>query len=186
MRIVLELDGRSVTVDVDLERSTVTIGAATYPFKIVGPPGDRVEIEIGGEPATVDDWPEGAPHPGRRFSVNGEIFRAAVTSRTDGAPGPVTAISPPPARTVAPPAAAAPTAPTGAGTAIRPPMPGKLLEVRVTEGQTVAAGEVLVVLEAMKMRNELTAPIAGRIEGLAAKAGETVRPAEVLLRIVPV
>jgi glutaconyl-CoA/methylmalonyl-CoA decarboxylase subunit gamma len=188
MRIVLELDGESIEVEVDLDLSVVRLGDTKYPFKIVAQTSDRIELEIAGESAAVDDWPEGALRPGRRFSVNGESRRAVVTSRTasdrSAAPGP----SPPTPRAGAVALSAAPApaaADAGPGVAIRPPMPGKVLEVRVTEGQTVSAGDILLVLEAMKMRNELTAPVAGRVQGIQARAGETARATDVLLRILP-
>ncbi|MCI4323504.1 MAG: biotin/lipoyl-binding protein [Thermoplasmata archaeon] len=188
MRIVLELDGKPTEVEVDLDLGTVRLGEATHPFKIVGQTADRIELEIAGEPAAVDDWSEGALRPGRRFSVNGETIRAVVTSRTEtgrsSPPSSAPASAPVPASSAARPSAA--SSDTGPGVAIRPPMPGKVLEVRVTEGQVVAAGDILLVLEAMKMRNELTAPVAGRVQGVAARAGETARASDVLLRILPI
>jgi biotin carboxyl carrier protein len=187
MRIVLELDGKPTEVEVDLDLGSVRLGEAKYPFKIVGQTADRIELEIAGEPAAVDDWSEGALRPGRRFSVNGEMLRAVVTSRSEtgrsSLPSSALASAPLPGPAAARQSASA--ADTGPGVAIRPPMPGKVLEVRVAEGQVVAAGEILLVLEAMKMRNELTAPVAGRVQGLTARAGETARASDVLLRILP-
>lgn len=63
------------------------------------------------------------------------------------------------------------------------PMPGKVLEVRVKEGQEVDKGEALLILEAMKMEHTLTAPRAGRIEALKAAAGEQVVEGAVLVTI---
>ena len=76
-----------------------------------------------------------------------------------------------PAAPAAAPAAAAPAAPaaaaapvvTGAGEAVNAPMPGTILKVNVTQGQKVAEGAVLCVLEAMKMENEILAPKAGTV-----------------------
>lgn len=84
-----------------------------------------------------------------------------------------------PAAPAAAPAAAAPAAPaaaavTGAGEAVNAPMPGTILKVNVTQGQKVAEGAVLCVLEAMKMENEILAPKAGTVTQVLAAKGATV------------
>jgi biotin carboxyl carrier protein len=60
------------------------------------------------------------------------------------------------------------------------PMPGKVVRVLVEQGATVEAGEGLVVVEAMKMQNEMKSPRAGRVTELHAKAGATVNTGDVL------
>ena len=74
------------------------------------------------------------------------------------------------------PAAAAPAAPvvTGAGEAVNAPMPGNILKVNVREGEAVKAGTVLVVLEAMKMENEIMAPKDGTVTQVLVSKGSTV------------
>jgi len=72
----------------------------------------------------------------------------------------------------------------GAG-ALDAPMPGKILEVRVAEGDAVEAGQPLVVLEAMKMENELRAAIDGVIERVSVKAGDAVEKGATLVVIGP-
>jgi 3-methylcrotonyl-CoA carboxylase alpha subunit len=69
--------------------------------------------------------------------------------------------------------------------AIIAPMPGKVIAVDVSEGQTVTAGQRLLVLEAMKMEHALTAPFDGLIEGLTVSAGAQVQVEAVLCRVVP-
>ena len=66
-------------------------------------------------------------------------------------------------------------------THVRPPMNGKLESVRVSAGQKVAKGDVLFVLEAMKMHNEVKAPVAGVVKAVHLKAGATVDPRQVVL-----
>jgi biotin carboxyl carrier protein len=63
---------------------------------------------------------------------------------------------------------------------IAAPMPGKVIRVLVAEGDLVEAGQGVVVVEAMKMQNELKAPKAGRVAALSAKEGSTVAAGEVL------
>ena len=63
---------------------------------------------------------------------------------------------------------------------IKAPMPGKVVRVLVAVGVTVEAGQGIVVVEAMKMQNELKAPRAGKVTGIAAKIGATVTAGEVL------
>ncbi len=69
--------------------------------------------------------------------------------------------------------------------AILAPMPGKVIAVDVSEGQTVIAGQRLLVLEAMKMEHALTAPFNGVVEGLAVTAGGQVQVDAVLAKVVP-
>ena len=69
--------------------------------------------------------------------------------------------------------------------AVSAPMPGVVAEVRVAPGEAVAAGQVVVVLESMKLFTPLAAETDGIVSGVACRAGQTVRAADVLLRIGP-
>lgn len=71
---------------------------------------------------------------------------------------------------------------SGAGV-IRAPMPGMVLRVEVEEGQAVESGAGLIVLEAMKMENEISAPTAGRVRAVRVGAGEAVEKGAVLVEI---
>ena len=71
----------------------------------------------------------------------------------------------------------------GGGGPVRSPMPGTVTVVEVTEGQRVAAGDRLVIVEAMKMEHVLTAPVDGVVRGLRATAGATVARDAVLLTV---
>ena len=94
------------------------------------------------------------------------IVPTAAPAAPAAAPAPVAA----PAATPAPAAAAAPVA----GEAVTAPMPGNILKVNVTEGQAVKEGDVLVVLEAMKMENEILAPKACTVKQVLVSKGATV------------
>jgi len=63
------------------------------------------------------------------------------------------------------------------------PMPGKIVRLLVAEGDTVEAGQGLLVMEAMKMQNEMKAPKAGRVVSLTARAGATVVAGDMLAAI---
>ena len=113
---------------------------------------------------------------GRTYEVEVEAGKAMLLDEYEAiAPAPVAA-APVAAAPAAAPAAAAPAAPvvTGAGEAVNAPMPGNILKVNVQNGQAVKAGEVLVVLEAMKMENEIMAPKAGTVTQVLVSKGSTV------------
>ena len=70
-------------------------------------------------------------------------------------------------------------APAGAGT-VTSPMPGTILDVKVSAGQAVKEGDLLMILEAMKMENEIFAPCAGTVSSVAVAKGAAVNPGDTL------
>jgi len=72
----------------------------------------------------------------------------------------------------------------GNGLAVTAPMPGTVLEVKVNNEDMVSKGQVLIVLEAMKMENEIVAPKDGKIGVIKALKGSTVKAGDVLLTII--
>ena len=83
----------------------------------------------------------------------------------------------------APQTAPAP-APTSGGTPVTAPMAGNIWKVVATEGQTVAAGDVLFILEAMKMETEVKAAQAGTVRGICVKAGDAVAVGDTVMNLV--
>ena len=88
-----------------------------------------------------------------------------------------------PAAEAAPAAPAAAPAVTGAGEVVSAPMPGTILKVNVTAGQAVKAGDVLCVLEAMKMENDITAPKDGTVSQVVTSKGASVSTGDALVVI---
>ena len=77
-----------------------------------------------------------------------------------------------------------PTAPVRAGSnEVSAPMPGTILQIKVTEGQSVKAGDVLCILEAMKMENEIVTPSAGTVASVNVTKGQTVASGDVLITV---
>ena len=115
---------------------------------------------------------------GKNYEVEVTEQDAVLLSVTDAAaPAPVAASVAAPVAAAAP--AAAPVA--GDGTKVPSPMPGTILSVNVTVGQAVKTGEVLLVLEAMKMENDIVAPCDGTIKQLLVSKGSTVNTDDVLI-----
>ena len=114
---------------------------------------------------------------GRTYEVEVEAGKAMLLSEYEAiAPAPAAAAPVAAAPAAAAPAAAAPAAPavTGAGDPVNAPMPGNILKVNVKAGDAVKAGTVLVVLEAMKMENEIMAPKDGTVTQVLVSKGSTV------------
>ena len=118
------------------------------------------------------------------ITVNGVAYSVSVEETAAGA-APVAAAAPaaPAAPKAAPAPAAAPKAAAGAAgaVAVKAPMPGNILDVKVKTGASVKAGDVLVILEAMKMENEIVAPQDGTVASINVNKGDTVNSGDVLV-----
>ena len=104
-----------------------------------------------------------------KVNVNGTLYEVEIEEMT-GAPA-------------AAPVAAAPAAPAGAGERVAAPMPGNILSVNVAAGDTVKKGQVLMILEAMKMENEIMAPCDGKVTAVAVTKGAAVESGALLCTI---
>ena len=129
-------------------------------------------------------------------TLNGKIYEVDVTETDAVVTGisqvPVVAVAPAAAPVAAPvvapvevaaaPAEAAPAAaPVSAdGTEIKAPMPGTVVGVKKNVGDAVKAGDVVIVLEAMKMENDIVAPCDGTVKAIVASKGSTVNTDDVL------
>ena len=88
-----------------------------------------------------------------------------------------------PAAPAAAPKAAAPKAASAGATAVNAPLPGNILKVKATQGSAVKKGDLLCVLEAMKMENEILAPADGTVTAVYAKEGTSVNTGNVLFEL---
>ena len=112
---------------------------------------------------------------GATYEVDVEEVGGAQTAAPVRAAAPVAAA---PVEAAAP--AAAPTA-TVAGESVKAPMPGNILDVKVKVGDTVKQGDALVVLEAMKMENDIPAPHDGKVVQVCVQKGATVNAGDALV-----
>ena len=117
---------------------------------------------------------------GRTYEVEVEAGKAMLLDEYAAvAPAAPAAAAPVAAAPVAAPAAA--PAVTGAGEAVTAPMPGNILKVNVNVGDAVKEGQVLVVLEAMKMENEIMAPKDGTVAQVVVAKGASVNTGDALV-----
>ena len=114
---------------------------------------------------------------GKNYEVEVTECDAVLLSVSDAVAAPAPVAAPVAA---APAAAPAGAAVAGDGTKVPSPMPGTILSVNVTVGQAVKTGDVLMVLEAMKMENDIVAPCDGTIKQLLVNKGSTVNTDDVL------
>lgn len=124
--------------------------------------GNRVfEVEVeAGEAMLVDEYEAYAPAPA-------------------AAPAPIAVPAAAPAAAAPAPAAAS----LASGEAVKSPMPGNILKINVTQGQKVSEGDVLLILEAMKMENEVTATKSGTVAQIAVTKGQVVETGTALVVI---
>ena len=110
----------------------------------------------------------------KEYMVEMEEFGATAVAAAPTQAAPVQAAPTPVAAPVAAPAAPAPVVRSGEGDPITAPMPGKILDIKVNVGDVVTENQVLAVLEAMKLENEIVAPRAGTITAVIATKGAPI------------
>jgi len=112
-------------------------------------------------------------------TVNGKAYDVEIVGQAPKKITPVAKPAAPAAKPAAAPAApaaapAAPAAAPGEGTPFKAPLPGTINDIKVAVGQTVNVGDVVLILEAMKMENEITAEKAGTITSITVNKGDSV------------
>lgn len=159
MYFTLELDGDTFDVTLAREGGTITVevDGEIHEMELDGSPGD-VTVTLGEADVHVEVRDDHVLVDGERLPFDVRDLRPgeAPGALGDGAAGAIQ---------------------------VRPPMPGKILEVHVAEGDEVAAGDVLCILEAMKMQNEVAAPRDGTVAAVHVEAGSAVEAKDVLVEL---
>lgn len=117
-----------------------------------------------------------------KITVNGTAYDVTVEEVAAGTVSAAPAAKPAPAVKAAP-APAPKAAAAGTGDPVKSPMPGTILDVKVAVGTAVKKGSVLVVLEAMKMENDIASPKDGTVTSVAVRKGDTVNSDDLLVTI---
>lgn len=116
-----------------------------------------------------------------RITVNGTAYDVAVEELAAGAAPAAAPVQAAPVAAAPAPAAPAPAPAAGAGSiTVSAPMPGKILNVKANVGASVKKGDVILVLEAMKMENDVVAPEDGTVASINVAAGDAVEAGDVL------
>jgi glutaconyl-CoA/methylmalonyl-CoA decarboxylase subunit gamma len=113
-----------------------------------------------------------------KIKIDGKLFEAEVEEIGGSTPA-----AAPVAPRQATPVAAQPATPPISGNAVIAPMPGKIVTVKVSKGQLVQAGDVVLILEAMKMEQEIKANSSGTVSDILIKDGDTVKKEQALILI---
>lgn len=160
--------------EVEVRGDKVVVDGHEYPVKVREEQG-YATVHAGGVPYRVQLPPTGERQSGMTVEVDYRPFRVEYEGRLGGGPAPREARTPAAGGGGAPRAAV-----KGAVTA---QIAGRVLAIKVSVGQTVARGDVLLLLEAMKMENEIKAPADGVVKEIAVAEGGRVAEGEVLVVI---
>ena len=147
-----------------------------YEVEITDVEGKIARVNVNGIPFEIEMQKpiNAAKHP-----------ELAATKKSAAAPvaAPVAAPTAAPVQPAAKPQAAAPAAPAGAGNPVKAPLPGTINAINVKVGDKVNVGDVVIVLEAMKMQNNIEAEYAGTVTSILVNQGESVMEGAVMLTI---
>ncbi len=144
-----------------------------YEVEIAEVEGKIARVNVNGIPFEIEMQKpiNAAKHPALAATK-----RTAPVAETPVAPAPV------PVQPVAKPQVA-PAAPAGAGNPVKAPLPGTINAINVKVGDTVAVGDIVIVLEAMKMQNNIEAEYAGTVTSITVNPGDSVMEGAVLMTI---
>lgn len=145
-----------------------TINGAQFDVTIDSIVGSKAKVEVNGIPFEVE------------MQGSSLVEEALPTVSTEATPATTTPAAP---AAETPAAAPAATSGPGAGTPVKAPLPGVVTKILVSEGQAVKKGDTVLVLEAMKMENNITAEADGSVTGICVSAGDSVMEGTTLLTI---
>lgn len=145
-----------------------TINGAQFDVTIDSIVGSKAKVEVNGIPFEVE------------MQGSSLVEEALPTVSTEATPATTTPAAP---AAETPAAAPAATSGPGAGTPVKAPLPGVVTKILVSAGQAVKKGDTVLVLEAMKMENNITAEADGSVTGICVSAGDSVMEGTTLLTI---
>lgn len=145
-----------------------TINGAQFDVTIDSIVGSKAKVEVNGIPFEVE------------MQGSSLVEEALPTVSTEAAAAPA---APAAALAAEPAAPAAAKSGPGAGAPVKAPLPGVVTKILVKEGQGVKKGETVLVLEAMKMENNITAEADGTVTGICVSAGDSVMEGTTLITI---
>lgn len=148
-----------------------TINGAQFDVTIDSIVGSKAKVEVNGIPFEVE------------MQGSSLVEEALPTVSTEAAPAATTPATPATPAAAEAPAAPAATSGPGAGTPVKAPLPGVVTKILVSAGQAVKKGDTVLVLEAMKMENNITAEADGSVTGICVSAGDSVMEGTTLLTI---
>lgn len=157
MRATIEAGGRAHEVSVDRKAGTVTVDGQAFKVRLQRNSAGVI-VDVDGKPLHVTLGDGSATIEGSE--VRWRVAELSLAGSAEGAGG-------------------------GHGARVRPPMNGKVERLLVQPGQAVQKGDVLFVLEAMKMHNEVRSPVAGKVTAVHAAAGAAVEPSQVVVEVSP-
>ncbi len=147
-----------------MSQHVMNIGGREYRTEVKELSADRATVVVDGAEYVVD-----LVQVGRKRITGAEVVRPAAS-----APAPAAPAAPPPRK----------SSPVAAGQgAITAPMPGSVFQMKVKEGDTVQAGQVLLVMEAMKMENPVTAPYNGTVTKVFVREGDNIGEGDLLVEV---
>jgi len=147
-----------------MKKFNIKIGGTSYAVEITGNDDNTTHLTVNDVPYEVEELESSGRTAPR--SVHKPVQSAAPVTTTTPVAKPVAAASSP-----------------GAGSGLKSPLPGVILELKVKEGDTVKMGQTVIILEAMKMENNVDADRDGVIEKINVSAGASVLEGDVLLTI---
>lgn len=155
----------------------------TYKYKVQGVDYEVEIAEVEGKIAHVNV--NGIPFEiEMQKPINAAKHPALAATKRTAPAAPVTPAAPvQSAQPIAKPQPAQPAAAAGAGTPVKAPLPGTINAINVKVGDTVAVGDVVIVLEAMKMQNNIEAENAGTVTSILVNPGDSVMEGAVMLTI---
>lgn len=151
------------------------INNVKYDVQIQSIEGQVAQVNVNGKDYTVElENPISDPEPKRAAPKSEPISKSEPTPKATPAPevAPVSVSAPAPA-----------TTPSGAGVPLTSPLPGVILSVLVNPGDVVKKGQKVIVLEAMKMENDIKAQKDGTVTSVLVQKGDSVQEGDVLLKL---